>query len=646
MIDATMCPECGEQAEVPWRAVLDSTDGPIEYARVLCVRGHWFLMPVADLAASAPTPWYPPGRSGFASAGRGGTRGGRLRIVLLCSAFNGLSQRVWVELRSAGHQVSVLLAGDDDAVRAAVSAADPDLVICPFLRERIPAQVWRTVPSIVIHPGPRGDRGPSSLDWAIMNAEPAWGVTAVQAVQEMDAGPIWASRTFSIDPVAPRKSALYNGPVTEAAVQLIGEVVAKFGDPQFVAEPLDYTRPDVVGRARPAARQADRQFSWADPTEVVLRRIRAADGSPGVHVSICELPVSVYDAHPQRDELEDIGPGAPGTVASRRHGAVLVRTGDGEVWIGQLRCRDAAAGPNLKLPATTVLADRIADVPQAPPSSAGYREISYHRDVSVGVLDFAFYNGAMSTDQCERLQAALRHATSQDTRVLLLRGGQPFSNGIHLGVIEAAADPAAEAWANIIAIDDVCQQIITCTDQLLVCGITGNAGAGGVMLALGADRVLLRHGAVLNPHYASMGLFGSEYWTHVLPRRIGEPAAHSLTTQCLPIGADQAVSIGLADQTLPGTIAQFHAAAFDYATRLATNRAFDQHLDAKRARRERDEQRRPLSAYRDAELDQMHADIFDDRHGFARARAAFLTHAKPAATPRRVPARSLVSRPA
>jgi putative two-component system hydrogenase maturation factor HypX/HoxX len=117
----------------------------------------------------------------------------------------------------------------------------------------------------------------------------------------------------------------------------------------------------------------------------------------------------------------------------------------------------------------------------------------------VGVPGFRFHNGAMSTRQCRRLQAALRNAVAQDTRVLLLRGGEPFSHGVHLGVIEAATDPAAEAWANIVAIDDVCRAIITCTDQLVVCSVAGNAGAGGVMLALGADRVVLREGVVLNP---------------------------------------------------------------------------------------------------------------------------------------------------
>src|SRR4051812_20681806 len=141
-----------------------------------------------------------------------------MRIVLLCSTFNGLTQRVWTELRAAGHEVVLQQAGDDDALRAAVAEVRPDLVICPFLRERVPVEVWSACPTIVIHPGPVGDRGPSSLDWAIMDAEATWGVTALQAVHDLDAGPVWATRTFPVGPDAPGKSTLYNGPVADAAV--------------------------------------------------------------------------------------------------------------------------------------------------------------------------------------------------------------------------------------------------------------------------------------------------------------------------------------------------------------------------------------------------------------------------------------------
>lgn len=57
-MDLTVCPECGAQAEVRWRAVLESTDGPIEHAKVLCRFRHWFLLPVSDLAARRSGPKY------------------------------------------------------------------------------------------------------------------------------------------------------------------------------------------------------------------------------------------------------------------------------------------------------------------------------------------------------------------------------------------------------------------------------------------------------------------------------------------------------------------------------------------------------------------------------------------------------------
>ena len=487
------CPECGASAEETDRFVLDSTDGPIEHVALGCPRNHQFQMPVDKLSSSLPGD----------AASRGINRSARrLRILLLCSGFNGLSQRVWVELREAGHHVETQLAGDPDAVRAAVEALDPDLVICPFLKERIPVEVWSSRPTIVLHPGPRGDRGPSSLDWAVMDAEPTWGVTALQAIEEMDAGPIWGSRSFPMPDCPSRKSDLYNGPVTEAALELVQEVAAKAADPTFAPEPLDYRRPEVTGRLRRPVRRVDRSFGWSDPTDHILRRIRAADGSPGVQTLLLGQPVAVFDAHTSRPGTEHPSDPRtePGTVTRRRHGAVEIATGDGAIWVGHLRPMHDDS-PQLKLPATTVLGELLDGVPEAP-DDGGYREIDYRRQGragEVGVLTFDFYNGAMSTAQCRRLETAVRYAAAQDTRVLVLRGGTTFSNGIHLGVIEAAADPAAQAWANITAIDDVCRQIITCTGQLVVTAISGNAGAGGVMLGLGADRVIARHGVRAQP---------------------------------------------------------------------------------------------------------------------------------------------------
>lgn len=546
--------------------------------------------------------------------------GARVRILLLCSSFNGLTQRIRAEAQADGHEVEHRVVSTAADMRAAVAATAPELVLCPFLTRRIPAEVWERHRTIVIHPGPEGDRGPSALDWAIVDGHRRWGVTALQAVEQFDAGPIWASRSIRIPATPPRKSELYAGPVTEAAVALVREVLAKAAAPTFVPRPV------LDGTARPLMRPADRTFSWTDPTADVLRRIRAADGSPGVRTVLADLPVSVFDAHPEPEPPA----GEPGSILLRRHGAVLVRTGDGGVWIGHAKHRSPAPTRRIKLPAVMLLGERVADVPEAlDPLTAeglgGYREITYRRRGPVGVLRFDFYNGAMSTAQCQRLTAALRCATAADTSVLVVQGGPVFSNGIHLNVIEAAADPRAEAWRNINAIDDACREIITCTRQLVVTAIAGNAGAGGVMLGLGADRVLARAGVVLNPHYRTMGLHGSEYWSYTLPRRVGRLEAERLTAECLPIGAAAAQRIGLVDAVLPR--AGFDAAVLDHATELATGPELPAMLAAKAAARATDESFRRLKSYRLHELSEMARDIFDDRSGFAAARRAFVTKA-------------------
>ena len=55
-MDMTSCPECGHPAEIESRDVLESTDGPVEHARVTCVERHHFFLPVAGLAPSPPVP--------------------------------------------------------------------------------------------------------------------------------------------------------------------------------------------------------------------------------------------------------------------------------------------------------------------------------------------------------------------------------------------------------------------------------------------------------------------------------------------------------------------------------------------------------------------------------------------------------------
>ncbi|MGA7676149.1 MAG: hydrogenase maturation protein [Rhizomicrobium sp.] len=543
-----------------------------------------------------------------------------MRILLLVHSFNSLSQRLHVELRERGHDVSVEFDINDAVTREAVELFNPDVILAPFLKRAIPEDVWRTRRCLIVHPGIVGDRGPSALDWAVLDAETQWGVTVLEAEAEMDAGPVWASATFPMR--AATKSSLYRREVADAAMETVMTALARIQSGTFVAKRPDSSDPKLLGRARPLCRQSDRAIDWRnDPTDLVLRKIRSADGVPGARDALFGRAVRLFDAHRAKDLC-----GPSGAVIARCGDALARATRDGAVWIGHVREeRDKA----LKLPATYVFATESAGLPK----TSGYAPIHYEEAGPVGMLHFAFYNGAMSTAGCETLRAAYAQALERPTRVLMLMGGpDTWSNGIHLGLIEAADSPADESWRNINAIDDLARDIITTTDRLVISVLRGGAGAGGVFLALAADEVWVCKNVVLNPHYKDMGnLYGSEYWTYLLPHRAGEENARRVTQARLPMGVAEAQRLGLADRILPASCDLTTIAAT--ARALAEDANFNARLAAKRRRRDADEAEKPLKSYRAEELARLRLNFYGFDPSYHVARYNFITKVPKSRTP-------------
>jgi putative two-component system hydrogenase maturation factor HypX/HoxX len=530
-----------------------------------------------------------------------------VRILCVASAYNSLCQRTHVELLDRGHEVSIEFATSELAMIEAVELYRPDLILAPMLTRRIPERIWRNHVCIILHPGIRGDRGPSSLDWAIVGDKRVWGVTALQAAAEMDAGDVWSAHEFLMRPAS--KSSLYRNEIVAAGVKALLEAVERFANGRGEPEPLDYDRSDTRGRSRPLMRQADRRIDWSESTDAIVRKIRAGDSQPGTLDAIDGAQYYLYGAH-----AEDVLKGRPGELLAQRHGAICRATGDGAVWITHLRRRDGG----IKLPAALALGEAAAGIPVAEaPSNVSVsgartlREIWYEEADDVGYLHFDFYNGAMSTDQCRRLMDAVADARRRPTRVLVLMGGADFfSNGIHLNVIEAAPDPANESWANINGMNDLVQSIILTGSHLVVSALQGNAAAGGVTLALAADVVWARDGIVLNPHYRRMGLYGSEYWTYLLPRCVGASCARELTTACLPVGTRRAKRIGLVEEYFGATVADFARWVRIRAEELARAPDWHDRLITKMAMRNVEEAIKPLERYREEELAQMRTNFY------------------------------------
>ncbi|MCF6521921.1 enoyl-CoA hydratase-related protein [Streptomyces sp. JJ36] len=571
-----------------------------------------------------------------------------MRILLVATAFNSLTQRVFAELGDRGHEVAAETVPDGAAVRAAVRRHTPELVLAPMLKAVIPPDVHRAHTCLVVHPGPVGDRGPSSLDRAVQEGATRWGVTVLQAEEELDAGAVWASASCTVPPVG--KSDLYRNEIADAALEALLLAVSRYASGSGNPRRQDDPGLRAAVRSRPYLRQRERLIDWRhDPTTTVLRKLRAADSQPGVRDELLGGVFHLHGGHPE-DRLR----GRPGDLLATRTGAVCRATADGAVWLPALRERSPDGRRGITLPAVQALGDRLPPLPEDPapawPDQEGRRtwaDIRYAESGAVGFLRFSFPGGAMSTGQCRRLLAAYRRACERPTSVLVLGGVRDFfSNGIHLGVIEAAADPAGESWANIVAMDDLVEAVLTTTDRLVVAALGGNAAAGGAMLALAADEVWCRRGAVLNPHYRLMGLPGSEYWTCTLPRRVGAETARALTEDALPVSAAAARRLGLVDRLLECGPQAFAGEVAALAVRTAQDPGTHRRVAAKKAALEEEQARKPLAAHRAEELARMRAVFFDPGAPYHALRAAFVRKEPPPFPPPvpRLPARTAHSR--
>ena len=171
------------------------------------------------------------------------------------------------------------------------------------------------------------------------------------------------------------------------------------------------------------------------------------------------------------------------------------------------------------------------------------------------------------------------------------------------------------------------REIIETDSHVVVSALGGDAAAGGVPFALAADHVVAREDVVLNPYYQHMGgLYGSEYWTYLLPRRVGAELTARLTgPPFTALGTRQAVQIGLLDAafgTTAGRLPLPGARAWPSAWRAPPTSITG--WQGKRRRRARDEEIKPLNAYRKEELARSYRCFFGEDRSYHEARRRFV----------------------
>jgi len=538
-----------------------------------------------------------------------------MKILLLCTAFNSQTQAVYTALEDRGDEMAVTFSISEEQMIEEIEAFEPGLILCPFLKHYLPKSIYENYPTYIFHPGPIGDRGPNALEYALKSHTKEWGVVIFEANVLYDGGDIYAQQSFDVRETC--KASLYRQEIVQASLQALEQFFTNLKNDEKV--------PQLLNPIHEKFTQAKRAIDWLkDDTQTIIEKINLSDSFPGVLDEI--LDVSCYLFGVWREELLR---GSPKEILAKRDGAICLGTIDGAVWITHLK----EVG-KFKLPATYVLKNRLEGIKEDrlpllfDKSYNTFYETSVEKRDNVAYLCFNFHNGAMSADQCMRLKYAVEYLKNECEVLVLIGGMDFFSNGIHLNILEDSTKQGEDGWGNINAMNDLIRSIIYADEVVTIASFGRNAGAGGVFMGIACDYAVAKEGVVLNPHYKTLGLSGSEYHTYSLPKRVGEEIAERLLGECLPLSVEKAKAIGMIDEVYT------HENYYEALHNFAKNAYTDDFIWEKQEYLEECTER--IETLKEKELEVMYPEFWDDDSSFHKLREEFVYKACPRETPERL----------
>ena len=213
----------------------------------------------------------------------------------------------------------------DRAFASRVADLRPDLLVSWFWTNRIPPAVVAAARhgGIGVHPSllPR-HRGPDPTAWAILLGDRTTGVTCHRIAEDYDTGDILAQEEIVIgdDWDSWRLARALDAP----SLRVLRQVCRRFaaGDPPPAA-----AQDESAATAAPFLDEHEQSLAWDEPTERVLRRIRALAPNPGAFTDVAGHTITILRASSRVAPacLERAG------EAAWLDGRAVVRTRDGAV---------------------------------------------------------------------------------------------------------------------------------------------------------------------------------------------------------------------------------------------------------------------------------------------------------------------------
>ena len=173
-------------------------------------------------------------------------------------------------------------------------------------------------------------RGAAPMQWAILEGEAVTGVSTMQLVAEMDAGPVLLAEGVAMEP--DETVTTLEARLVPLGARLLMETVAGMKQGTLTARPQD---PEAVTFA-PMLRKEDGMIDWARPAREIERRVRAFTPWPSAFSYWEGKRVKVHRARPvEADAAPETE--TPGTVLRAGADGIRVATGAGTLLLTELQ---------------------------------------------------------------------------------------------------------------------------------------------------------------------------------------------------------------------------------------------------------------------------------------------------------------------
>jgi 3-hydroxyacyl-CoA dehydrogenase len=183
-----------------------------------------------------------------------------------------------------------------------------------------------------------------------------------------------------------------------------------------------------------------------------------------------------------------------------------------------------------------------------------------HGDVAVCFLDNPPVNGMGHAVRQELAANLERAAADPQVRAVVVAGaGRMFCGGADIKAFNTPASRAEPSSRTIV-------RSIEASAKPVVAAIHGNALGLGLEFAMGCHYRIAQRGAKLGLPEIKLGLLPGGGGTQRLPRLVGVEAAARMILSGAPVGAEEALAMGLVDEATEGELLP---AAIDFARRMA-----------------------------------------------------------------------------